>query len=880
MVATKTSKATKAKAAPKAKYTYRERVLDACAHLQQHKKRIHMATLRAEIHRAAEERNDKMGPHAHRYIHKAVDGLVDEGMLERLPEPATISVTPSAKKTFKKARKSLNLSSPPSSQADQEMFIRLVSHSPHKRRRQSNVHFDGAADADVGESISARVSKRPRRSTGGPRKSRASAAGPSRAPRRSMAQPSASQGPKPLSRMTKAELLAKIKELQERQQALRSESPLSELSDDEDSQAIEARLREQTQHYRERIEELEQQLALGFASAVGGPSGATYADDSMDMDEQPTQVEDEVPTRPSTPTINAPSISEPNSPEQPIAHSQAQPIPPSQPVPRTQAQRLLGVTRPGAPMGVTRTQSGSFISHLSKRPTPAPSDSGDEHREDLDMTSFEQDGIHSYEHEQDFGSHEYSQTQESLFESTQGERLAQEKVASLEQQLAALNQDLVDVRCASAAAELRMQRSAQALEDKVVAREHTITGLEADVANAQRQEADLQAMIAAKDQEITQLQTQLRQAKAEYEAAAQQEQALRSSVTELQQTLVARDTVVAEQTALINDSSARLAAANSSNEVLALQLAASDAERTRLLGELEGTLAGKTEVQRQFREEVQALRVAAEETAKEMRELEEERDELRNEREHLEAVSQSLEEEVNELKDQLEEERVQAELLGAQLADRDAQLAARAREAEELQDKISAFASQVSSLEQQVSASHAKVAELESALATSREETAAMTKVRDDEAAKVTDLRIRLDVSEKTNIELRSTIADRDAQLASVSADLETSRQQHKATREELATSNKLAETEQARAASLAGMLEQTKAALQAAQEEANLLKAAKKQDEETIARLKGSFGKYKVQQAQWLSEMSMEFDDAHASTVSFEQKQRVAEAI
>ena len=54
-------------------------------------------------------------------------------------------------------------------------------------------------------------------------------------------------------------------------------------------------------------------------------------------------------------------------------------------------------------------------------------------------------------------------------------------------------------------------------------------------------------------------------------------------------------------------------------------------------------------------------------------------------------------------------------------------------------------------------------------------------------------------------------------------------------------------------------MLEQTKTALLAAQDEASSLRAAKKQDEETIARLKGSFGKYKVQQAQWLSEMSME---------------------
>ena len=52
-------------------------------------------------------------------------------------------------------------------------------------------------------------------------------------------------------------------------------------------------------------------------------------------------------------------------------------------------------------MGVTRTQSGSFISHLSKRPTPAPSDSGDEHHEDMDMPSFDN------EHEQDIDAGQY-----------------------------------------------------------------------------------------------------------------------------------------------------------------------------------------------------------------------------------------------------------------------------------------------------------------------------------------------------------------------------------------------------------------------------------------------------------------------------------------
>ena len=134
-----------------------------------------------------------------------------------------------------------------------------------------------------------------------------------------------------------------------------------------------------------------------------------------------------------------------------------------------------------------------------------------------------------------------------------------------------------------------------------------------------------------------------------------------------------------------------------------------------------------------------------------------------------------------------------------------------------------------------------------------------MTKERDDEITKVTHLHTHLDASEKTNIKLRSAIADRNAQVASVYAYLEMSWQQYGDAREGLATSNKLAETEQARAASLAGILEQTTAALAAAQQEVNLLKAAKNEDAETIVRLKGSFGKYKVQHAQWLSEMSME---------------------
>ncbi|KAL1742575.1 hypothetical protein HDZ31DRAFT_65845 [Schizophyllum fasciatum] len=869
MVATKTSKATKAKAAaPKAKYTYRERVLDACSTLQREKKRIHMATLRAQVHKAAEARNDKMGQNSNRFIHKAVDGLVDEGMLMRCPEPATVSVTPEAKQTFRAARKSLNISAASSaSPADQELFIRLVSHSPRKRPRQSNVRFEGSADADFGDSISTH-SKRPRRSIGASRKSRSSLPGTSRAPRRSMGQPSASQGPKPLSRMTKAELLAKIKELTERQQALRSDSPLTQVSDDEVGQVNEERLREQAQHYRERIEELEQQLALGFASAIGGPGGATQPDDTMDLDERATSPMEDVPTRPSSPTLDIPSISEPNSPTHAVMPSQ----------PRNQAQRLLGVTRtdPRAPLGMMRTQSGSFISHLSKRPTPAPSDSGDDHHIEM--------AVMPYDHEQDPFGHELSQSQGTALESTQGERDAHEKVANLEQQLATLKQDLVDVRSASAATEMRLQRSAQALEDKAVAREKTITGLESDVAQAQLRESAAQSLVKKKDQEVADLQSRLDQAAADSESsrlvAAQQEQALRGSVQQLEQALAARDAIVTEQAAALADYEGRLVAATTIGEDLAARLARTDAERTRLLSELEGTLVAKVEVQRQFREQLQALQSAVADTDKEMKELETDRDQLRADRDRLQAVSQSLEEDVTGLRRQLEEERKQVVLTSAQVADRDARLAAQSRNADELGDKINAYASQVSSLEYQRSVGNEKVAELERALEASREEAATMTEARDRESAKASDLRARLEATEESKQELRSVLADRDARLATVSADLATSQQQRDATREELATMHKLAETQQARATSLASILEQTKAVLLAVQSEAGSLRAAKQHDEETITRMKDNFAKYKVQQSRWLSDMSSEFDAAHASTVSNDQQQRVAETI
>ncbi|TRM62301.1 hypothetical protein BD626DRAFT_59521 [Schizophyllum amplum] len=856
MVASKTTKATKAKAPSKAKYTYRERVLDACSTLQhEHRKGsrgIHMASLRAQVHKAAEARGDKMGPHSNTYIAKAVKDLTAEGMLEHCPEPATVQVTPQATKTFTAARKSLNLATgPPTSPAAQEMFIRLVSHSPRKRSRPSGVHFggSGADDADVGDSISAPV-KRPRRSTGRPRKSKAALPSASRAPRRSMGtQAAASQGPKALTRMTKAELLAKIEELTERQQALRSDSPLTQMSDDEDGHdATEARLREQSQHYRERIEALEQQLTLGSASAVGGLHNIADRGNTMDTDDQPT--------RPSTPVEDMPTISPPSTP---AAEAQSQP--------QTQAKRLLGASRvdPRAPLGMSRTQSGSFISHLSKRPTPAPSEPGDDHHADIDMAQ--------YEPSQDAGSQGLSPSQESAYEVSQAERDALIKMAGLEQQLATMNQELVDVRSASAAAELRLQRSTQALEDKVIAREQIINSLEADIENARCRVSDMESMIAAKDQELDQLQGKREQATAEYEAArvvaAQQEQILRDTADELQETLVSRDTTVSEQQCALADLNARMAAAMATRDELTLALATADAERVRLFGELEGTLTAKMEVQRQFREQLQALQDAVVATEKDMQELETDRDRLRSECDRLQAVADAYETEVARLNRDIEEERERVAATTAQVADRDAQLTVKARQADELQAQLKAFVEQISTLEGKVWVTQARVEELEYALGSSREETTSAAKERDAEASKAVDLRMRVDIADESNKQLRDAVAERDARLAAISTDLETSLQQHNAVLDELATVNKLAETEKARKAALEDTLQQTKVALSSAQSEVGSLRAAKHLDEQTIAHLKKEFAKYRAQQTKWLSELSNEVDTAQASTVS-----------
>ncbi|KAI0822874.1 hypothetical protein BC628DRAFT_1386625 [Trametes gibbosa] len=91
----------------KAKYTYAERVLGALSDIQKdHRKHaVHMATLRAQVRKAADARKDKMGPQWSQWVSRTVNKLVDDGILDTSDTHGNIAFTPDAKRTITKVRR-------------------------------------------------------------------------------------------------------------------------------------------------------------------------------------------------------------------------------------------------------------------------------------------------------------------------------------------------------------------------------------------------------------------------------------------------------------------------------------------------------------------------------------------------------------------------------------------------------------------------------------------------------------------------------------------------------------------------------------------------------------------------------------------------------
>ncbi|KAJ7449072.1 hypothetical protein B0H11DRAFT_2202218 [Mycena galericulata] len=288
MVSSKNKKATK--------YTYAERVLGSFSLIQrEHKKHaIHLASLRANIQKIANDRNDKLGPHWKNWVGKAVHRLEEEGILASAEPVGTLVLTPNGKKAISAARRSLALPANDMLSADQEDLLwKQVTHQASGqavKRVRRHIDSDEDSDNDEPEYVPPKSRKRARTSL------------------------HSSKAVDPAFKLTKAQLVEELADLRRAREAdlLRAASPLTELEDDESEELM--RLKEIIRQKEDEMHDLRRELA-----------GRNFED--------PPDVSMSSPIR--------------------------------------------------AP--VTRTQSGSLINHLSKQPTPAPTEREPSEYNDHDM---------------------------------------------------------------------------------------------------------------------------------------------------------------------------------------------------------------------------------------------------------------------------------------------------------------------------------------------------------------------------------------------------------------------------------------------------------------------------------------------------------------
>ncbi|KAI6116314.1 hypothetical protein F5141DRAFT_1102531 [Pisolithus sp. B1] len=332
-----------------AKHTYAERVLSAYSQAQREHRRqsLHIATLRAQVRKTAQERKDKLGPNWASWVGKAVRKLEEQGVLEPIDSSGYVRMTEEGKKALNVARRRVHGSSAghKPTPEEEDLLWRSISHhfSP-----ASNISRGSRRYSDVQSSRKRKQSTRSRalsRGNGGmtedERDSEASFVPQRTTPtskrrRTTIVDPFTLPTPsKPLSRMNKAELKAKVKELQSILFASRTGTP------QDDTQLS----NEEREHLRKQLHEARVELDVyRRRTAIFGAE-----------DEELTDVEDY--------GLRSSSVGLLSSPMR-----DARVTPPT-PTPARRSSQML-----------PRTESGSVIHGVSKQPTPAPSD-----EERLDM---------------------------------------------------------------------------------------------------------------------------------------------------------------------------------------------------------------------------------------------------------------------------------------------------------------------------------------------------------------------------------------------------------------------------------------------------------------------------------------------------------------
>ncbi|KAL4079612.1 hypothetical protein J3A83DRAFT_4211031 [Scleroderma citrinum] len=321
------------------KHTYAERVLKAYSQAQKGRRRqsVHLATLRAHVRKIAQEKQDKLGPKWMYWVGKAVRKFEEQGIFQP-DSDGYVRMTDEGKKALTVARRRVLGTSSRYTQTpgEEEQVWRALSEqfSPVS-------HISGSRRYSSAQSSrKRRQSMRSRPSIGvrnGELESENESEGPSTSARTSPAKrrritnvdPFASATPsKPLSKMTKAELTKKVKELQSKLLASQTGTPHSE---PRQSIAEKQRL---TKDLIEAHRELD---IYRRRTAIFG-----------DQDEELTDAEDE--------EVRV---------ERWLSPVGDTHITPPTPTPVRGKSNVLALPR---------TESGSLIHSVSKQPTPAPSD--------------------------------------------------------------------------------------------------------------------------------------------------------------------------------------------------------------------------------------------------------------------------------------------------------------------------------------------------------------------------------------------------------------------------------------------------------------------------------------------------------------------------
>ncbi|KAF9023333.1 hypothetical protein BDZ89DRAFT_1069941 [Hymenopellis radicata] len=545
--------------------------------IQREKKKssIHIASIRADIKKTALANEEKLGPQWSKWVGTAIEKLVSEGLLKHTGAAGCVSFTAEGKKTSTAARRSIAPTDGPSTPLKPARVAHLVM-KERAKRRSSAMH-------DANDEYTPRA-KRPRRSMKG------------------------------TSRLTKAELQAKLDELQRQYDALntlRSSSPLTDLDEEDANEMQNERLHEELQEKRQEIQRVRTELSILHDHGDGTQYDAASSPGFTQSQASPAAQSQATDTTPSR--------------AQRIASAEESPL---------RAQANPSVAR-GMMQGIIRTQSGTLIPEVSRQPTP-PSSPGTQY-EPMDMDVPPMDNFERSDSEATTTAREASLI-EQLTAAEKSRALLSGQLEELQSTKAVVDDALREAQAkhqglTSETSNLRQQMSWQ---------EATIKGLRVDMEGLQTERATLMADLTSATSENGELLT----------AATQREQDLAKALTDLNdanqvssehlQSLMQTQQQLTETTAAFTNVRFELDQKSSEIRELSRQVEHKEKELSDAMGLLDDVRMDVDTLQESLSSKNHAYEVLRSENAARVQELEAAAQELRSSCEAEAAKSSAL----------------------------------------------------------------------------------------------------------------------------------------------------------------------------------------------------------------------------------------------